>query len=152
MEWFAWPFMALWSLFCPRPIKQTTKKRIVFWGKKKTGGRTCKKPRKMPFYSRIQTRTIQRYQSYIDRAFALSPSLEFAEADDRFSRLLKEATGHHDLDDLDLELMRMQYVLADPNRREKYRGNWAVTVVNRRENDFFPSPWAILESLFAKTG
>ncbi len=107
-----------------------------------------RKPKKVPFYSQIPTIEIRSYQSYINRAFLLSESLEFGQNDARFEQLLKEAEANSSLNKIDLELMRLQYVYANKDLRDSYRVNWAVTVVNRNNDDFFPSPWTIISALF----
>ncbi len=107
-----------------------------------------KKPKKVPFYSQIPTPQIRSYQSYINRAFLLSESLEFGQDDARFEKLLKEAETNDSLNKIDLELMRLQYVCANKDLRDSYRVNWAVTVVNREDDDFFPAPWTIISALF----
>jgi hypothetical protein len=150
MEWFFLPFAALWALICPEGLKKEARNVIA---KDKTSTKTVWKRRKqVSFYSQIPTTQIRLYQGYIDRAFQLSPTLEFDKNDPRFHRLLAEAAQNDALSQIDLELMRMQYVLADKASREEYRCRWAVKVVNRRENDFFPSPWAVLSALFAGHG
>lgn len=147
MEWFAKPLMLLWSICCPwvaktdvNPVEQEVSLNA-----------RRRKLRKVPFYSRIPTTRIRVYQTYIDRAFELSPTLEFSLGDDRLNRLLQEAAYKDSLSVLDLELMRMQYVLADETLREQCRKNWAVKVVNRQKDDFFPGPWSILSAMFTGT-
>lgn len=144
MEWFSRPLTALWGLLHPK-----SRKKIKY--NVTPGTQRRLELRKIPFYAHVPTRHIRSYQNYIDRAFALSPSLEFEKGDKRFSNLLEEATGTGSLSVLDLEIMRMQYLLADPDKREEYQSEWAVKVINRQADDFFPSPWAILASLFAKS-
>lgn len=145
MEWFFGQVAALWGLICSWSKK---KRGIYFKVKKKSIWATNRKPKQRAFYSQIPAAQISLYQSYIDRAFKLSPSLEFKQNDLRFHRLLAEAAQNDDLNEIDLELMRIQYVLADKALRDVYRPSWVVKVINRDENDFFPSPWAILSSLF----
>jgi len=147
MEWFAWPLLALWDFFCPRR-RRFGKKSLCYREKPKTKERRTLQ--KAPFYGHIPTKSIGTYQRYVDRAFALSPSLEFANGDDRFNALLDEAVQTHGLNALDLELMRIQYLLADQKERKEHQKDWAVKVINRQEDDFFPSPWAILATVFAK--
>jgi Cdc6-like AAA superfamily ATPase len=127
----------------------------------KHGARTisCKKLdirqrqlKKVPFYSHISTDQIQLYQSYINRAFELSPTLEFEENYHLLEKLLAEAVTRSSLSDLDLELMRLQYVYADKSQREKYRGSWVKKVINHRDTDFFPDPWAIISAIFPTNG
>ncbi len=107
-----------------------------------------RKLKKVPFYSQIHTPQIRSYQSYINRAFLLSESLEFGRNDARFEQLLKEAETYDSLNKIDLELMRLQYVGANKELRDSYRANWAVTVVNCKDDDFFPAPWTIISTLF----
>ncbi len=147
MEWFAKPLVFLWSICCPWVAKNDVN--LVEHGVSLNLRR--RKLEKVPFYSQIPTTRIRVYQSYIDRAFELSPTLEFSLGDDRFNRLLQEAAYKDSLSVLDLELMRMQYVLADETLREQCRENWAVKVVNRQKNDFFPGPWSILSAMFTGT-
>jgi hypothetical protein len=146
MERFFGTCIALWNLIRPQFLKNRTgnvkpnNKAVSPVGRKKLA--------KVPFYSQIPTTSIRIYQSYIDRAFQLSATLEFNKTDMRFNKLLTEAAKKDSLDQIDLELMRMQYVLADKTLRKKYRPYWAVKVINRKENDFFPSPWSVLTALF----
>jgi len=147
MEWFAKPVMLLWSICCP----WIAKKDVNPVEQEVSPSPRRRKLRKIPFYSQIPTTRIRLYQTYIDRAFELSPTLEFSLGDDRFNRLLQEAAHKDSLSVLDLELMRMQYVLADETLREQCRENWAVTVVNRQADDFFPGPWSILSAMFTRT-
>jgi hypothetical protein len=107
---------------------------------------------RVSFYSHISTDQIQLYQSYINRAFELSPTLEFEENYHLLEKLLAEAVTRGSLSDLDLELMRLQYVYADKSQREKYRGSWVRKVINRRDTDFFPDPWAIISAIFPVNG
>jgi hypothetical protein len=144
MEWFARPLTALWGL-----LRQKSGGKITIQANHEKD--LPSKLRKVPFYAHVPTGQIRAYQQYMDRAFALSPSLTFDLRDNRFNDLLKEATAHDGISGLDLEIMRMQYLFADPKRREKYRHEWAVKVVNREENDFFPSPWAIISALFSES-
>jgi hypothetical protein len=144
MEWFARPFTILWEL-----LRRKSMGKIRFYNSRDTKAQP--KLQKTPFYAHVPTRNIHSYQKYMDRAFALSPSLEFDQKDSRFKNLLEEATDHAGISALDLEIMRMQYLLADPEKREQYRHEWAVKVVNREEDDFFPSPWAIISVLFSES-
>jgi hypothetical protein len=146
MEWFAKPLVLLWSICCP----WVAKKDVNLVEQEVSLNLRRRKLIKVPFYSEIPTTRIRVYQTYIDRAFELSQTLEFAVGDDRFNRLLQEA-AKDSLSVLDLELMRMQYVLADETLREQCRENWAVKVVNRQEDDFFPGPWSILSAMFTDT-
>jgi hypothetical protein len=109
-----------------------------------------RQPKRAPFYSHIATDQIEPYQGYINRAFGLSPTLEFEENHYLFSELLAEAAARDSLSELDLELMRLQYVYADRSQREKYRTSWAEKVINREDTDFFPDPWDIISAIFAK--
>ena len=146
MERFFGLFVALWVSIRPSSLK---KKDGCFGAKNKSCTKIGLKKRKpSSFYAQIPTNQIRVYQAYIDRAFQLSPTLEFKKNDLRFHSLLVEAAHTHALSQVDLELMRMQYVLADKTSRRAYRQQWAVKVINRRENDFFPSPWAVLSALF----
>jgi hypothetical protein len=146
MERFFGPFVALWALVRPQCQNKRTGD---FKPKKKTTPPVPRKRlKKVPFYSQIPTTNIRLYQAYINRAFQLSPTLEFEETDMRFNKLLTEAAHNDSLNQIDLELMRMQYVLADKALRKKYRPYWAVKVINRKKNDFFPSPWSVISALF----
>jgi hypothetical protein len=109
------------------------------------------KLKKVPFYCHISTDQVQRYQHYIDRALKLSPTLEFGENDPRLHRLLVEAVNRDSLSELDLELMRLQYVYADKHLRTRHRSCWVQRVINRKSNDFFPDPWAIVSAVFAQS-
>jgi hypothetical protein len=146
MKRFFGTCIAFWTLICSQfPNKRTAK----FQPNKKTNTPVPpNKLRKVPFYSQIPTTRIRTYQAYINRAFQLSPTLEFEKTDLRFNKLLAEAARNDSLDQIDLELMRMQYVLADKAKRKKYRPYWAVKVINRKKNDFFPSPWSVVSGLF----
>ena len=104
--------------------------------------------RKIPFYAHIPTPSIRKYQMFINRAFAISPSLDFAVGNIWYEQLLEEATCDEDVSVLDFEMMRVQYLLADPRERRKHKKTWAVRVINQRDPDFFPSPWAILATTF----
>lgn len=148
MEWFARPLATLWNLFC----HGTTDYDIIHLDIRESSVRKERRFGKKPFYSHIPTVCIRNYQQWIDRAFALSPSLDFVQGDSRYRRLLTEAADDENLSALDFELMRIQYVLADPIERENHKKHWALKVVNQKENDFFPSPWSILASAFAHTG
>ena len=106
-------------------------------------------PRKVPFYSHISMGQIQLYQSYFDRAVKLSSTLEFKQNDLRFNKLLAEAATNDSLSEMDLELMRLQFVYADNYMREKHRSCWVETVLKRRDTDFFPDPWAIVSAVFS---
>lgn len=108
-----------------------------------------KGPKKVPFYSHVSPDQIRIYQSYFDRALELSSTLEFKQNDLRFKRLLIEAAANDSLSEIDFELMRLQYVCADNYMREKYRSRWVETVLERRNKDFFPDPWAIISAVFA---
>ena len=146
MEWFFGLFLTLWALVC---LWSKKNRNNDFKVKKKSFYITRRKPQKPPFYNQIPTTRIKLYQDYIDRAFQFSPTLEFKHNDERFNRLLTEAANNDDLSEIDLELMRIQYVLADKALREAHRPSWAAKVINRHEKDFFPSPWTVLSSLFA---
>ncbi|MBW2107779.1 MAG: hypothetical protein JRI36_03810 [Deltaproteobacteria bacterium] len=102
------------------------------------------------FYGTIPASRIRLYQSYLERAFALSSTLEFHKDDQRFKGLLAEAAQKDALCPIDLELMRMQYVFADRKQRKLLRSCWAVQVINGGNEEFFPSPQAILAGLFSK--
>ena len=110
-----------------------------------------RKLRKLPFYSHIPSTQIGTYQSYVDRAFELSPTLEFEENDPRLSKLMDRAVNNDSLNQLDLELIMIQYVHADEYLREKYRSSWVEKVVNRKDTDFFPDPWTIISAVFDKS-
>jgi hypothetical protein len=98
------------------------------------------------FYSQIADTRVGLYQSYIDRAFELSPTLEFEEDDPRLSRLLEESVSNDSLSDLCLRVMIIQYARADKYLREKYQRHWVEKVMNREESDFFPDPWSIVSA------
>ncbi len=106
-------------------------------------------PRKVPFYSHISMGQIQLYQSYFDHAVKLSSTLEFKQNDLRFNKLLAEAAIIDSLSEMDLELMRLQFVYANKNMREKHRSCWVETVLKRGDTDFFPDPWAIVSAVFS---
>ncbi len=129
-----------------RPLKD------VFWAsEEKARDKLYVKSRKLektPFYSHILPNQIQVYQLYIDQTFELSPTLEFKEDDSRLHMLLAEAVENDCLSELDLELMRLQYVYADEFLRQRHRSRWVETVVNRKDNDFFPDAWAIVAAIF----
>jgi hypothetical protein len=146
MKWFFRPLNAFWSLIRSPSFKKKGHQKNRENDETKT---VLRRGKTTPFYAQIPTTKIRLYQTYIDRAFQLSPTLEFEKDDSRFHSLLNEAAHNDALSQLDLELMRMQYVLADREMRQAHRHRWAVKVINRRENDFFPSPWAVLSSLFA---
>lgn len=148
MEWFFWPFVKLLAIL--RPLTSGKRAYSVKAKEKTPISTTRKRRRKVPFYSQIPTTRISLYQAYINRAFQLSPTLEFEKNDLRFHGLLTEAARSDALNQLDLELMRIQFVLADKRSREQYRDCWAVKVVNRRQDDFFPSPWTILTAFFSE--
>lgn len=145
MHWYAWPLGILCKVLDVRNWRtfdsRSRESRI-------DGNRAGASMPKTKFYSGIPTTRINLYQQYLNRAFALSPSLEFEPDDPRLERLLEEAETAS-LSKLDLELMRMQYVFADKDLREDYRNRWAVTVINREDTGFFPSPWDILSALFS---
>ncbi len=146
MEWLAWPFSVLRTFFHPY-----NRKKVGSDDRLKPRAKQKKKLRKTPYYAHVRTEHIRTYQKYMDRAFALSPSLTFDADDYRFNSMLDEAVCDDGLSAPDLEIMRIQYLLADPEKREKYQTKWAVKVVNRNEDDFFPSPWAILSIMFTKS-
>ena len=105
--------------------------------------------KKVPYYSHISKADIHAYQRYFDRALKLSSTLEFERNDSRFKRLLAEAVTNDALSDIDLEVMRLQYVCADKHKRQKHCRHWVKTVLKRRDNDFFPDPWAVITAVFA---
>ncbi len=106
-------------------------------------------PRKVPFYSHISMGQIRLYQNYFDRALGLSSTLEFKQDDLRFKRLLVEAATNDSLSEIDLELMRLQFVYADKYMRKKRGSCWVETVLKRGDTDFFPDPWAIVSAVFS---
>lgn len=106
--------------------------------------------KRVPFYAHISSDQARQYQSYINRAFELSLTLEFEEKHHLLVELLAEVANRDSLSELDLELMRLQYVCADRLRREEYRSNWVKKVMNLQDTDFFPDPWTIIQALFAK--
>lgn len=142
MEWFFLPFTMLFALIRPLILKKQACNINV-------KNQTSTRKKLVSFYSQIPTTRIRLYQAYIDQAFQLSPTLEFGKNDLRFHRLLTKAAKNDALNQIDLELMRIQFVLADKASREQYRDRWAVKVVNRHQDDFFPSPWTILSALFS---
>jgi hypothetical protein len=147
MQWCVWPLGMLWKVVGVgkwMTHEQTGQER----NKQETlaGKRSGKRAR---FYADIATSDIRVYQKYLNRAFLLNPSLEFEPGDVMLGRLFGEAESPGGLSVFDLELMRMQYVLADKGIREAYRKIWAVTVVNAKEPTFFPSPREILTALFS---
>ncbi len=91
-------------------------------------------------YSHLTSSQIRLYQSYIDRAFELSPTLEFDQDDLRFHKLMTEVADNHSLSELDFEMMRLQYIYADKCVREKYRTRWVEKVMARKTNNFFSDP------------
>ena len=105
-------------------------------------------PQKTPFYSHISTDQIQVYQRYFDRALELSSTLEFEKDDFQFKKLLAEANSNDSLSEIDLEVMRLQYVCANKYLRKNYRSRWVETVLKRRDSDFFPDPWAVISAVF----
>ena len=105
-------------------------------------------PQKTPFYSHISTDQIQSYQRYFDRALELSSTLEFNKDSLQFKRLLDEANSNDSLSEIDLEVMRLQYVCANKYLRKKYRSRWVETVLKRRDSDFFPDPWTVISAVF----
>ena len=144
MEWFARPFFTLWNIFNLR-----LKKRGHLEREEKAANRATHCPQKASFYSSVPIRRIRLYQAFLNRAFKLSPSLEFGDGDDRYSTLLKEAAHKYALSELDLEMMRLQYILADPTFRKQHQSKWAIEVINREEGEFYPSPWAIVRAVFS---
>jgi len=147
MQWCVWPLGMLWKVVgvgkwtTHEQAGQERNKQETLAGKRR-GKRTR-------FYDDIATSDIRLYQKYLNRAFSLKPSLEFEPGDVMLDGLFGEAESTAGLSVFDLELMRMQYVLADKGIREAYRKIWAVTVVNAKEPTFFPSPWEILTALFS---
>jgi hypothetical protein len=145
MVWFA--FM-LWTVRCILDLKAQSKS---FPTRPQKNLDTCRRePKKVPFYSYISPNQIQRYQRYLDRALKLSSTLEFKKNDLRFNNLLVKAVSNDSLSELDLETMRLQYIHADKHMRAKHRGCWVETVLNRKNADLFPDPWAIVLAVFAK--
>jgi hypothetical protein len=144
VHWFVIFRRTLYPLLGLTPQSQD-----FFRTSQKDAGTKPRKPKKIPFYAHIARVHIPLYQSYFDRALALSSTLEFGETDPRFNKLLDEAAANDSLSEIDLELMRLQYVCADRSMREKRRSCWVETVLKRRDGDFFPDPWAILSALFA---
>ena len=147
MQWCIWPLEMLWKVMDVG--KWMTHEQVGLERKKQqtlAGKRMGKRAR---FYANIATSDIRVYQKYLNRAFLLNPSLEFEPGDVMLGRLFGEAESTAGLSVFDLELMRMQYVLADKGVREVYRKIWAVTVINAKESTFFPSPWEILTALFS---
>jgi hypothetical protein len=144
MAWCAYLFAALRSVSCPWGNKNT----LTGSGAKARKG--LRQLKKVPFYSHIELDQITLYQAYIDRAFEMSPTLEFEQDDPRLHELFAEALSRDSLSELDLELMRLQYVYADEYKRIGHRANWVEKVVNRGDVDFFPDPWTIVSAVFAE--
>lgn len=149
MQWCVWPLGMLWKVM---GVGKWMSHEQVCHGRKKqetlAGKRVGKRTR---FYAGIATSDIRLYQKYLNGAFLINPSLEFESGDAMLGRLFREAESTAGLSVFDLELMRMQYVLADKGIREAYRKIWAVTVINAKESTFFPSPWEILTALFSSS-
>lgn len=146
MTWYARPFMIVGNVFSTF--------RLILKGRvEETRTRADikqKKLKKVPFYCHFSTDQVRLYQIYIDRALKLSPTLEFEENDPRLKKLLAEAANRDSLSELDFELMRLQYVYADKYLRTRHRTCWVQTVINRKDTDFFPDPWAIISAVFAE--
>jgi hypothetical protein len=104
---------------------------------------------KSRFYSGISPSQVQCYQRALNWAFELSPSMVFEPGDPWLREWLGASERSADLSKLDLEMMRLQYVLADRGIREDYRSMWAVTVICLEDAGFFPSPWEVLSALFS---
>ena len=149
MQWCVWPLGMLWKVMDIGKW-MTHGQAGLERNKQETlaGKRTAKRAR---FYADIATSDIRVYQKYLNRAFLLNPSLEFEPGDVMLGRLFGEAESTAGLSVFDLELMRMQYILADKSIRKAYRKIWAVTVINAKEPTFFPSPWEILTALFSSS-
>jgi hypothetical protein len=106
--------------------------------------------RKLPFYSHVRSDQIGVYQDYLNRAFAICPTLEFDENDRRLNRLFQEATEKDALHELDLEMMMRQFINANGRLREKYRADWVERVLSRQADGFIPDPWDIIAAAFVK--
>jgi hypothetical protein len=117
---------------------------VLLWKELSTAFKRTRKKELPNFYSQIVNSRIGLYQSYIDRAFELSPTLEFEEDDPRLSELLEEAVNNDSLSDLCLRVMMIQYAHADEDLRQKYQRHWVEKVMSRKESDFFPDPWSIV--------
>lgn len=147
MQWCFWPLGMLWKLLGFRNWMafvngfwvETPDKRFLE-EEKNTG--------KIRFYSGISPSQVQCYQRALNRAFEMCPSMAFESGDPRLCAWLREAERAGSLSKLDLEMMRVQYVLADRGIREDYRSMWAVTVICLEDTGFFPSPWEVLSAIF----
>ena len=146
MQWDIWPLGMLWKVVGVRNWRVSAKRAEK--GKERRSRAASRLPIRTSFYSTIPTLKIRSYQKYLDCLFELNPSMEFESEDARLDRLLEEAETLGGLSKLDLEVMRMQYVLADKRLRRDYRRMWAVTVIHFEETGFFPSPWDILSAVF----
>jgi hypothetical protein len=144
VAWCAYFFAILRNVFSLWASKDT------FRGPEVNACKELRQLKKVPFYSHIEPDQIPLYQGYIDRAFEMSPTLEFEQDDPRLHELLAEALSTDSLSELDLELMRLQYLYADQHLRRGHRTNWVEKVVYRRDVDFFPDPWTIVSAAFAK--
>jgi hypothetical protein len=140
-------FGALRTVHCLSGIKSQLKDSSIKTESYFKGTRRA--PPKTPFYTHISMDQIQIYQRYFDRALELSSTLEFERDGLRFKRLLAEASANDSLSEIDLEVMRLQYICADKYLREKYRSRWVETVTKRRDSDFFPDPWVVISAVFA---
>jgi hypothetical protein len=146
MAGYSWRLFAKWNISRLRGFKN------LFMGPEKRRPQESRskagKPKKLPFYTRVPPTRIERYQTYMNRAFRLSPTLEFEPNDSRVDSLLAQVADSDSLSRLDFELMIIQYVFAEPYRREKHRSDWVQTVMDHGQSDFFPDPWAIVAALF----
>jgi hypothetical protein len=106
--------------------------------------------RKVPFYAHVRSDQIGVYQDYLNRAFAISPTLEFDENDHRLNRLFQEATEKDALHELDLEMMMRQFANTNGRLRERHRADWVERVLSRQADGFIPDPWDIIAAAFVK--
>lgn len=145
--WFSSLFGILRDAFRPqRDMFRRLRKKKDNTPRVRTG-----KLKKVPFYSHLPTHQIQVYQRYIDRAFEMSPTLEFTGNDTQLHGLLADAAQNYSLSELDFELMRLQYIYADEFLRKKHRSRWVETVINRKDDDFFPDAWTIIAEIFFRS-
>lgn len=68
---------------------------------------------------------------------------------DKIEKILNEAEKDN-LTSIFLQVMFEQYIFADVWRRERYNDQWVKKVMNRESIDFFPSPGAILHTLYSE--
>lgn len=59
--------------------------------------------------------------------------------------LVLDKAEQHGLQPLALQIMFEQYVYADEWQRDMKKGIWVETVIHRKDEDFFPDPWSIMD-------